>query len=279
MSVERPIPLSTLRPQSDPLSDQDQLSIGLDTRRLAYFGMQLESDGLRGDASGAADLSLAVIDCYQFSQECLIRAFAAASPRLKVTAFSTLKECIDRTPPKLDLIIYYAHAADVSDAVLTQRIASAHEAFPDIPLIVLSDAEDAHQPKTIRRTLKSGAHGLIPTRTTGIPVAVAAIQFVKAGGTFAPLDLLLTGRSERHSQQTDASRQMRLTARQMTVLSHLQQGKANKIIAHELGMSESTVKVHVRNIMRKMGATNRTQAAYKAQKFWDNAELGQLSEI
>jgi DNA-binding NarL/FixJ family response regulator len=49
------------------------------------------------------------------------------------------------------------------------------------------------------------------------------------------------------------------------VLSHLKQGKANKTIAHELGMSESTVKVHVRNIMRTMGATNRTEAACKAQ--------------
>ncbi len=36
-------------------------------------------------------------------------------------------------------------------------------------------------------------------------------------------------------------------------------------------MSESTVKVHVRNIMRKMGATNRTQAVYKAQGLWNKA--------
>ena len=51
------------------------------------------------------------------------------------------------------------------------------------------------------------------------------------------------------------------------MLAQLQQGKANKIIAHELGMSESTAKVHIRNIMRKMGATNRTQAAFNALKF------------
>ena len=51
------------------------------------------------------------------------------------------------------------------------------------------------------------------------------------------------------------------------MLAQLQQGRANKIIAHELGMSESTAKVHIRNIMRKMGATNRTQAAFNALKF------------
>jgi DNA-binding NarL/FixJ family response regulator len=49
-------------------------------------------------------------------------------------------------------------------------------------------------------------------------------------------------------------------------------GKPNKIIAYELGMSESTVKVHVRNIMQKMGATNRTQAAYKGQRFSSDFE-------
>jgi DNA-binding NarL/FixJ family response regulator len=61
-------------------------------------------------------------------------------------------------------------------------------------------------------------------------------------------------------------KQIDLTSRQINVLARLRQGKANKIIAHELQMSESTVKVHVRNIMRKMGATNRTQAVYNARQ-------------
>jgi DNA-binding NarL/FixJ family response regulator len=49
------------------------------------------------------------------------------------------------------------------------------------------------------------------------------------------------------------------TLRETEVLSHLQQGKANKTIAYELNMALSTVKVHVRNIMKKLSATNRTQ--------------------
>ncbi|WP_249676338.1 response regulator transcription factor [Acidocella sp. C78] len=49
------------------------------------------------------------------------------------------------------------------------------------------------------------------------------------------------------------------------MFSYLRRGKANKIIAYELGVSESTVKVHIKNIMRKIGATNRTEAVYKAQ--------------
>ena len=50
--------------------------------------------------------------------------------------------------------------------------------------------------------------------------------------------------------------------RQLSVLEGLRQGKANKTIAHELTMRESTVKVHIRNIMRKLNATNRTQVAF-----------------
>jgi DNA-binding NarL/FixJ family response regulator len=52
-----------------------------------------------------------------------------------------------------------------------------------------------------------------------------------------------------------------LTDREKQVLGLLGVGTANKLIARQLGLTESTVKVHVRHIMRKLGATNRTQAA------------------
>ena len=52
-----------------------------------------------------------------------------------------------------------------------------------------------------------------------------------------------------------------LTARQKAVLELLGRGQSNKAIARRLGMREGTVKVHVRQIMRKFGVTNRTQVA------------------
>jgi DNA-binding NarL/FixJ family response regulator len=54
--------------------------------------------------------------------------------------------------------------------------------------------------------------------------------------------------------------------RQMQVAHLLLRGLPNKLIAHELGMRESTVKVHVGQVMKKLGATNRTQAAYIASQ-------------
>lgn len=52
-----------------------------------------------------------------------------------------------------------------------------------------------------------------------------------------------------------------MTNRQLDVLKCLKKGQPNKLIARELGMTEGTVKVHVRQIMRKLGALNRTQVA------------------
>jgi DNA-binding NarL/FixJ family response regulator len=57
-----------------------------------------------------------------------------------------------------------------------------------------------------------------------------------------------------------------LTGRQYQVLQCLQKGQPNKLIARELGMTEGTVKVHVRQIMRRLGATNRTQVAILATR-------------
>ena len=53
------------------------------------------------------------------------------------------------------------------------------------------------------------------------------------------------------------------TARQAEVVEAFRRGKANKIIAYELNPRESTVKVHIRNIVKKVKATNRTEVAYK----------------
>ena len=53
----------------------------------------------------------------------------------------------------------------------------------------------------------------------------------------------------------------RLSAKQEEVLQLLRQGQSNKVIASQLGLSEATVKVHLRCIMRKLGVANRTQVA------------------
>ena len=55
------------------------------------------------------------------------------------------------------------------------------------------------------------------------------------------------------------------TQREVEILQHLQLGGSNKLIARALGISEFTVKIHIRNILRKLNASNRTQAALRVQ--------------
>ena len=207
-----------------------------------------------------------LIDCVQFSRDCLIQALRVQSPELSMVPFTTIKECIEHAPAGLRMILYYAHQDSASQADVLQNINQLRQAFVTTPIVLLSDASLALQPGSIRAAISSGAQGYIATANTAMSAAVAAIRLVKDGGTTVPLDVLLA-RKNRADIPTSEETRSRLTARQMTVLSHLRQGKANKIIAYELGMSESTVKVHVRNIMRRMGATNRTQAVYKSQQF------------
>jgi two-component system, NarL family, nitrate/nitrite response regulator NarL len=57
-----------------------------------------------------------------------------------------------------------------------------------------------------------------------------------------------------------------LTPRQKAVLSMLAEGQSNKLIARSLGINDTTVRVHVRAVLRKLGVTNRTQAALVASK-------------
>jgi DNA-binding NarL/FixJ family response regulator len=210
-------------------------------------------------------LTIGLVDFYRLTQECLTRAFDSIRSDISILNFPTVRDCVAEPRSDMDLIICYLHGSEISDATIMQTIGPICLAFPTTPIIVFSDADYTHQTKIMRAVLKCGGRGLVPTQTASLAITLAAIRLVKAGGTFVPVDLLLSTRPDR-----TPSRQNRLTSRQLAVLGHLQQGKANKIIAYELGMSESTVKVHVRNIMRKMGATNRTQAAYKAQNFSDD---------
>jgi DNA-binding CsgD family transcriptional regulator len=77
------------------------------------------------------------------------------------------------------------------------------------------------------------------------------------------------GESPRDSEPTGGSE---LTTRELVVLASLAKGKSNKMIGRELNMREGTVKVHVRSLLKKLNATNRTQLALRAYRALDTAQ-------
>lgn len=164
----------------------------------------------------------------------------------------------------------------VSTDNVLDEIERARKAFADMgpvpPVIVMADDED---PAGVLDALDAGANGYVPT-SVSIEVAVEAIRLVLAGGTYVPASALLAARdlsSEAAANPEQPCNGM-FTERQFAVIERLREGKANKIIAYELNMRESTVKVHIRNIMRKLKATNRTQVAYLYQNMLDEGARG-----
>ena len=225
----------------------------------------IQSNDWSADATQARRMTEAVrivwIDNHRLTRDCMISAFTTLHPPLLPAPFESVDDYVGRLSPKaVDLVVYYAHQLGTT---ICDDIAALKQAVDQRPIVLLSDTSEAESLDVIRSVLRSGANGFVSTRTSSLSMALAALLFVQAGGTFAPLELLLSEDAAPQPAKEQTSGE-RLTARQMNVLAQVRQGKANKTIARDLGMSESAVKVHIRSIMRKMGAANRTQAAFAA---------------
>ncbi len=231
-----------------------------------------EDRRLGGQKRQTALIKTALVDCYSLSRDCFISAIHSLDSNIKVVPYSSIRECITHTERDLDVIIYYCHDDSLLDHQVGQEVTTLRQALSDLPVIVLSDVKLSSQPRLAKAVIRAGARGFISTRTIEMPVVSAGIRYIAEGGTVVPVDILFSEKPEYDVSLEQEAIPAGLTSRQISVLAHLRQGKPNKIIAHDLRMSESTVKVHIRNIMRKMGATNRTQAVYKARQIHESGE-------
>jgi len=137
------------------------------------------------------------------------------------------------------------------------------------PMVVLSGRDGLDE---IAAAFRLGARGFIPTSLEP-RVAAEAIRMVRAGGSFFPAAALAELRQgwplaveDRGTESAPSALGGHWPPRQLSVLRLLVGGRANKEIARELRMEESTVKVHVWRIMKKLNAANRTEAALRARR-------------
>jgi DNA-binding NarL/FixJ family response regulator len=214
--------------------------------------------------NGTSTVCIAWIDVSSLTRECMTHAVRSAQRLFMVVPFESVYDCIKASDRKIDLIVYHSHEAD---AVNVADLIAIRQAFASTQLVVLSDASSL-DPAVVREVLMQGASGFILTSQTGLQMMLSALSLVASGGTFVPKQFLFfEGSSEQPSAKKEARKAGQLTARELEVLSLVKQGKPNKLIAYELHLSESTVKVHIRNTMRKMGSTNRTHVAMNADRY------------
>ena len=192
----------------------------------------------------------------------------------------------DEAEPGIDadanyqMLIYIAGGASDADRDNLERIKALRALAPNVPLMILSDSETREE---IISTLNVAPQGFLCVGANA-ELALHVFSFVLNGGSHFPSAIRpkQTGPSQRNPAidcipippcvmggdngaekdlEDAAPRNHSLTARQKAVLELLRRGDTNKAIARRLGMREGTVKVHVRQIMRKFGVTNRTQVA------------------
>jgi DNA-binding NarL/FixJ family response regulator len=128
-------------------------------------------------------------------------------------------------------------------------------AAPATPIVVVSAVGD---PKVMQDAIMGGASAFIPKSAPSL-VLVNALRVIVAGGTYMPTGIVAALRGG-----AAVPIQGELTLRQRRVLELLSAGLSNKRIARALEISEITVKAHVTAIFRKLGVTNRVQAAARA---------------
>src|SRR6202043_2860862 len=171
------------------------------------------------------------------------------------------------------LVVVYIRNVGLTSTYVQSALELLRVRLPEASTVVLSDRDDVAE---VNRALTHGVRGYIPT-SVECGVAVAALRLISAGGTFVPAGALrstaakLDGQPEGERQRRSDGRD--LTPRELSVIDLLREGKPNKLIAARLDMQESTVKVHVRNILKKLNATNRTHAAFVANRL-----LGQYAK-
>jgi len=128
--------------------------------------------------------------------------------------------------------------------------------FPAIPMAVISGtARNAD----VRAAIQAGVRAYIP-KTSSSEYFSHALQMLLSGGSCIPSDILL-------DQPSDTPEQVwysQMSAREQQVLKLVTSGQSNKEIGRVLGLAEVTIKLHLRNIFRKMGVKSRSEAAVKA---------------
>jgi len=122
------------------------------------------------------------------------------------------------------------------------------EEFPHARIIALTSYDGDQE---IYRALEAGARGYLLKEMVHSDV-LRAIRIVHSGKRLIPAEV-----AERLSEYFP---QIVLTEREVEVLSFVAKGMANKDIAHRLGTASGTIKMHVQNILSKLGAADRTHA-------------------
>lgn len=216
-----------------------------------------------GTGSAISDFSkvISVISAGALERECLSTSLRYLFPKCKVHCYRSPQAWEEDSEAHAtnEVLLYSLDENGITDSPAQEELRRFVERVGDRKVIVLSKSDDLDD---LFNALDCGAASYIPPNV-GLSDLIEAVRMSANRSVVIPRKSIMALRGAAVQQETKGGLERHFTVRQLAVARALQQGSANKTIAYELGLRESTVKVHIRNIMRKLKATNRTQAAFK----------------
>ncbi len=201
----------------------------------------------------AADaIRILTVDDHPMLREGIAAVLASEEDMILVAEASNGREAVEKFRthhPDVTLMDVQMPEVNGIDAIVKIR-----EEFPDARIIVLTtytgDAQAA-------RAFKAGAYGYLLKNMVRKEL-IDTIRMVHAGKKKIPAEIAVE-MAQHHSDDA-------LTEREIEVLREVAAGNANKMVAQRLNISEETVKAHMRSILSKLGANDRTHAVTIAVK-------------
>ena len=200
-------------------------------------------------------VSVALIDTNRLFREGLKVLISGSDFRIVAEA-GTLAEAVSTWDAADGPGAVLLDPAGTADAART--VCEVRAAFPGARVVLLTTELDA---QSLAAVLEAGADAYL-LKDISPEALVQSLNLVMLGEKVFPSHLSTLLMNHRmHADGRTPRFQRGLSGREVEILRHLLDGDSNKMIANHLGITEATVKVHLKSLIRKIGASNRTQAA------------------
>jgi len=208
----------------------------------------------------AMNYEVLIVDDHPLYRLALKGAVAAACPNCEIfeaDSVGGLFDALDRHPD-VDLLLL---DLNLPGAYGFNALAHLRGSRPELPIIVVSASDDTG---TMRQALAFGAQSFVSKSADAATIG-DNVRAVLRGEVVTPAGLGLDrGPGADDGALEIAQRMAQLTPQQFRVLGMLCAGRLNKQIGEDLQITEATVKAHMTVILRKLGASNRTQVVLLA---------------
>jgi DNA-binding NarL/FixJ family response regulator len=228
-------------------------------------------------ALSAAGIKIFIADRRALLRQSLAKALAAAWSDVSCRMVDTQSIEALTEEDAVDAAILFSGRGLAENGELRDDLRRIRSASPITPVLVVTDSVEAAD---VAIAIRSGAKGYLAS-SVALEVLIQSLRLMMIGGTaFPAIELAdrpfngINSSAPLPSMASDRKAPISpielFTPKEREVLSKLAEGKPNKIIAYELNICETTVKVHMRHIMSKLGVTNRTHAALLASEMLIN---------